>query len=132
VIFDRKGGPALYVRGDEWDTATTMLPEPLRSRLVRFWPGADAEPREYVPWYLRSQSEWLHEREWRVAGELRFDWSEVAFLILPHTEPDYQVAYASWLAEVGRTEESALFASRPCVVMTHDGQVIRDSTGIWT
>ena len=43
-VFDRHGGPALYVRGDEWPHASE-LPQPLRSRIVRFWPGAERERR---------------------------------------------------------------------------------------
>ena len=42
VVFDRNGGPALNVRGDEWGERE-RLPQPLRSRLVRFWPAAEAE-----------------------------------------------------------------------------------------
>jgi hypothetical protein len=71
-IFER-GGPVLYVRGDEWETATSALPDPLRARLVRFWPGAtweEGDPLSFdgvqqLPDALANPSEWLHEREWR-------------------------------------------------------------------
>src|SRR5574341_1848296 len=39
TVFDHDGGPALYVRGDEWHLVS-QLPEPLRGRATRFWPGA--------------------------------------------------------------------------------------------
>lgn len=84
-IFDKNGGPALYVRGDEWETATAVIPEPLRSRLVRFWPGAEADPREILPSHLRSISEWLHERE-MASGDrtsLRLDRRQVFDLPAP-------------------------------------------------
>jgi hypothetical protein len=128
-IFDKQGGPALYVRGDEWETATSALPEPLRARLVRFWPGAEAEPGEDLPWYLQSKSEWLHEREWRVAGELRFCLADVKFLIFP--DLDWHDSYAEWVEERWGPEPAAVFQAIPSVVMNPDGHVIRDDTGIW-
>jgi hypothetical protein len=36
LIFENGGGPALYVRGDEWETMAAAVPQPVRSRLVRF------------------------------------------------------------------------------------------------
>lgn len=79
LVFDKDGGPALYVRGDEWQTATEALPLPLRSRLVRFWPGAEPEAGQILPGHLSTMSEWLHEREWRAPTELRFGWTDVKF-----------------------------------------------------
>jgi hypothetical protein len=96
LVFDRGGGPALYVRGDEWPTATEALAHPLRARLVRFWPGAAPDPGEYLPDNLERKSEWLHEREWRVSNELRFGWDDVKFLIVPHER--WQSFYADWIA----------------------------------
>jgi hypothetical protein len=47
-IFDQGGGPALYVRGDEWPSLQ-QLPQPLRSQAVRFWPGAVSDqPGEFL------------------------------------------------------------------------------------
>lgn len=128
-IFDKHGGPALYVRGDEWQTATDVLPEPLRARVVRFWPGAEAEPGEFLPSHLQTTSEWLHEREWRVATELRFYWTDVKFLIFPHH--DWHDAYAAWVEERWGAEHAQIFAAIPSVVMDTNGNVTRDDTGIW-
>jgi hypothetical protein len=114
-VFDNGGGPALYVRGDEWVTATQGLPQPLRARLVRFWPGAAADPGEYLPSHLTSMSEWLHEREWRVAGDLHFAWSDVEFLIVP--DERWQDFYADWIAGWAGGQYAQVFARIPAVVM---------------
>lgn len=129
LIFDRNGGPALYVRGDEWYTATQALPHPLRSRLVRFWPGAEADPGEHLPDRLLTTSEWLHEREWRVPTELRFDWGDVKFLIVPH--PRWQAFYANWIEGWAGGEYAVVFARIPAVVVDEAGNVLQDDFGIW-
>jgi hypothetical protein len=128
-VFDRKGGPALYVRGDEWSTATAVLPQPLRCRLVRFWPGAQADPGEYLPNHLLTASEWLHEREWRVPTELRFDWQDVKFLIVP--DPRWQEFYASWIESWAGAEYATVFAAIPAIVMDQAGNLLREEAGIW-
>lgn len=86
LVFDRGGGPALYVRGDDWD-AVAAWPSQLRLRATRFWPGAEAEGDEELSHELLTRSEWLVEREWRAPVDDNGDWSfalgEVAFLIVP-------------------------------------------------
>jgi len=130
LVFDKNGGPALYVRGDEWEPATASLPYPLRSRLVRFWPGADADPGELLPQHLRTTSEWLHEREWRVPLELRFGWGDVKFLIVPHA--GWQAFYANWIEAWAGPEYAAVFAAVPAVVLDDGGNVLLDQFGIWS
>jgi hypothetical protein len=95
LIFENGGGPALYVRGDEWETMAAAVPQPVRSRLVRFWPGAVSPDGKKLPHPLENRSEWLHEREWRVPNEFRFDWRDVTFLVIPNTS--WQQFYANWL-----------------------------------
>lgn len=84
-LFKRGGGPAFYVRGDEWDDVY-HLPPRLRSRCTKFWPGATADPDERMDPTLGSESQWLPEREWRVLGigdppSLQFDPDDVAFIV---------------------------------------------------
>ena len=129
LIFDQGGGPALYIRGDEW-AAATALPHPLRSRIVRLWPGAEPEAGEELPSHLSRPSEWLHEREWRVSGLLRFEWSDVRFLIVPHA--GWQGFYASWISTWAGPEYGQAFAQLPTVVMDAVGNVLRDDFGIWS
>jgi hypothetical protein len=128
-VFERNGGPALYVRGDEWEAATSNLLQPIRSRLVRFWPGAVADSGEYLPDALSTPSEWLHEREWRVPTELRFSWEDVEFLIVPDLH--WQSFYAEWLADWAGNEYASVFAKIPTVVMASTGDVLRDQLGLW-
>ena len=129
LVFDAGGGPALYVRGDEWP-AVTNLAQPLRSRVVRFWPGADPEEGEQLPAHLSGPSEWLHEREWRVPGDLIFGWQDVKFLIVPH--PNWQSFYASWIGGWAGDEYAAYFERIPAVVMNAHGSISHDELGIWT
>jgi hypothetical protein len=83
-VFAAGGGPALYVRGDEWDQIGCLPPD-MRARCTPYWPGTEPDsPDEEV---FDAVSEYTHEREWRVRGEgdppaLRFDPEDVAFLII--------------------------------------------------
>ena len=100
TVFRAGGGPALYVRGDEWSDIA-QLPATIRARITRFWPGADRSPGEAdLPWYLEGPSEWVHEREWRVRGSgdpvgFPFEWEEVAFVIAP--DPKWQSFVGSYV-----------------------------------
>jgi hypothetical protein len=89
-VFRRGGGPAFYVRGDEWDDVY-QLPPRLRSRCTKFWPGAVADGGELMNPALSVESQWLPEREWRVPGtgepaSLQFDPDDVAFIVVPDWE----------------------------------------------
>ena len=81
-VFAAGGGPALYIRADEWESVSS-LPDALKARSIRLWPGASATGTEVLPESLKSRSDWRHEREWRLRGPLSFDWLSVAFLIFP-------------------------------------------------
>ncbi len=99
-LFSKGGGPVLQVRGDEWASVASW-PDELRARAVRLWPGATPERGEQLPWWLEGRSEWLYEREWRVAtpgGQLEFDPAEIAFLVLPSEEH-----LRTWVAQIHRT-----------------------------
>jgi hypothetical protein len=91
-VFNAGGGPALYVRGDEWDTlrGAADLSWRLKARAVRYWPGAEPEPGEELPMPVWNESQWLHEREWRLPApenavlpwSWRFQQADVAFILL--------------------------------------------------
>lgn len=130
-VFEKQGGPAFYVRGDEWPALTGLLPHPARCRIVRFWPGAQADPGDPpLGYHLTSQSEWLHEREWRVPGDLVFDWPDVKFLIVPHL--NWQRFYADWIEGWAGDVYALAFQNIPLVVLDEQGNVVRDELGIWT
>jgi len=85
-VFAAGGGPAFYVRADEW-APVRDLPPSLRARCTKFWPGADSEGGETIAQDYEVESEWTHEREWRVLGTgdppgFRFTLKDVAFLII--------------------------------------------------
>lgn len=135
-IFDQGGGPVLYVRGDEWDATTAALPDPVRARAVRFWPGAvwqAGDPlvggAQQLPYAVESESEWLHEREWRVPRDVVFGWGDVKFLIVPERDwvegqaHQYGVAYGS--------EYEQHFGAIPIVAIAANGQLLFDGYGIW-
>jgi hypothetical protein len=86
VIFRKGGGPAFYVRGDEWDDVQGLPPR-LRARCTKLWPGACPDPGEVIPKALEGESQWTHEREWRIMGtgeppSFQFQPEDVAFLVL--------------------------------------------------
>lgn len=81
-VFSQGGGPVYYVRADMFKNQTwnpSVLPF-----VTPFWPS-------YAPSSLKAvvkmtKCDYTHEREWRVAGDLSFDYSDIEFVILP----DYQ------------------------------------------
>jgi len=89
-IFHRGGGPAFYVRGDEWKYVEAGFPPEIRARCTKLWPGADFEPgleSIFADGRLTKPSEWTHEREWRLFGEgdppaFRFRDEDIAFLLV--------------------------------------------------
>lgn len=104
-LFRKGGGPALYVRGDEWDWVADM-PAKLRARAVRLWPGATSTDGLPLPWYLVRPSEWIHEREWWIAGEgapvgVAFASGDVAFVIAP--DPRWVEFLASFIGPSPRS-----------------------------
>jgi hypothetical protein len=137
-VFEQGGGPVLYVRGDEWGAATDALPDPLRARLVRFWPGAEWEPgdplgvleMQQLPDHLRASSEWLHEREWRVPRDVAFTWADVKFLVVP--TPVWAVERAEAYGEAYGEEYAEQSGAIPVVAIDPSGQLLHDESGIWS
>lgn len=77
-VFELGGGPVWYVRGDMWNAVTTSSLASVRSWFVRLQPG---------------ESEWLHEREWRMPTErLELSMSRVQAVIVgdPYWSPGTQ------------------------------------------
>jgi hypothetical protein len=101
AIFDHNGGPAFYVRGDEYDAFRAALPPQLAARAVRYWPGS-AQDETFSIWPYRS--EWMHEREWRLPAPVQESWSwqlpeeSVAFIILGD---DLVEPFSTWAQNSG-------------------------------
>lgn len=116
-IWDAGGGPAYYVRGDQWtDWQNSNLSEPARSMGVRLWPGWEGPPEigignRFVD-QLGTRSEWLHEREWRLPRPNETDWGwafpreAVAFLLSANqrVKDDAFATLASWGGDVAWVE----------------------------
>lgn len=121
-IFQCGGGPAFYVRGDEWAEMCDALEGPLRGRLQRLWPGAEFEVGEVQPYGTERESYWWHEREWRYIAtadcrEFEFDGNETAFFILP---ADGSVSAPDECKDI------------PVIRLNYDGSVASDDHGIWS
>jgi hypothetical protein len=135
-IFNQSGAPALYIRGDEWDTATAALPDPLRARCVRYWPGAVWEEgdslvlgAQVLPSVIAHPSEWVHEREWRVGHDVEFGWGDVAFMIVPAR--DWAAGQAHQYGVAYGDEYEQHFRAIPVVAIDAAGQLLYDGSGIW-
>jgi hypothetical protein len=135
-VFDQGGAPVLYVRGDEWADADD-LPDPLRARIVLYWPGAVWEPGDPVLFEgaealvdpLDVESQWLHEREWRAPNDVTFGWSDVSFLVTP--SPGWLADQVEHVRLAYGDEYAEYFEAIPVVAINTDGTVLRDDTGIW-
>ncbi len=134
-VFREGGGPAFYVRGDEWPHVKALPPE-LRFRATRWWPGAQPSPgAPALKPHLATPSEWTHEREWRVRGSgdppaFKFNWGDIAFIISPH--PKWQKFVADFVASLGGDPYGAEFMRIPAVVVAPDGSSVSDPKGLWT
>ena len=78
-VFSKGGGPVYYVRADmfkkqQWDDSVLPFVTP-------FWP--DYVPAALKPVVSMKKCDYTHEREWRVANDLEFDYSDIAFVVLP-------------------------------------------------
>jgi hypothetical protein len=95
-VFQRDGGPAYYVRGDQWITfSQSDLTLRMKAFGTPYWPGADWEPPHDGLWtksMVDYPNEWAHEREWRVPvafdqdpRALTFEYRDIASIIAPST-----------------------------------------------
>jgi hypothetical protein len=58
-----------------------------------------------------------------------FGSEDVAILVVPH--PGWQAFYASWIEGWAGESYARRFQSMRAVVMSDNGEVIQDSTGVW-
>jgi hypothetical protein len=132
-VFELGGGPVLYIRGDLWQHRR-LLPPDLRVFTAKYWPGVeDLQDGEEADLDVLTSSQWTHEREWRLSGSgsppgLRFDWSEVAFLLLPDPETRERMA---WRYEANFEEYAPYFRQMPAVFVDAETGEISDPDGIW-
>lgn len=74
LLFDRGGGPALYLRGDTLLSLGKEIPEAIHPFIAPFDPEAT----------LKSgvRLDWVHEREWRLPSSLNFEYADIEYVLV--------------------------------------------------
>jgi hypothetical protein len=83
LIFDLRGGPALYLRGDTLSTIGDQIPQELHPFIAPFDPEATLKPGVRL--------DYLHEREWRLPDSLTFKYADIEYVLVESIED------ASWV-----------------------------------
>lgn len=99
LIYEKQGRPVIY---DETNEAKAYLPEKEWWRIVKL----DLLNKEHI-------TDWTHEREWRVPGELYFEYSQCE-IIVPNSK--YYKKFVEYCLDNNR--EDILLEIRGIVVMT--------------
>ena len=74
TIFQAGGGPALYIKGDILQSEISTLPQALKAFVVPFDPDGLVQPGVI--------QDWIHEREWRLPESLKFEYSDVLYVLV--------------------------------------------------
>jgi len=87
LIFEKGGGPALYVRGDQLKRLidASAIPPDLEAFIEPFDPGE----------VLRHgvKIDYLHEREWRLPLQLTFEYSDLEYVLVESIEEATSVVH---------------------------------------
>ena len=78
TVFQSGGGPAIYVRGDIWQTEIQNIPQALKPFVVPFDP--DGLILKHVI------QDWTHEREWRLPDTMTFEYSDIKYVLVESIE----------------------------------------------
>lgn len=78
LIFEKGGGPALYIRGDHQNELADDIPEDLYPFISPFDPEAALKPGVRL--------DWLYEREWRLPSSLNFEYSDISYVLVESIE----------------------------------------------
>lgn len=85
LIYERGGGPALYIRGDTLKSLIGNLPTSLEPFIAPFDPQGVLQPGVRL--------NFLHEREWRLPKSLMFEYSDVEYVIVESIDNAAQVVH---------------------------------------
>lgn len=85
LIFDRGGGPALYLRGDLVQTLSGTIPEQLHPFIAPFDPDAVMKPGVRL--------DWLHEREWRLGTDLKFEYADIKHVLVESNKDSAEIVH---------------------------------------
>ena len=86
TIFEKGGGPALYVRGDHMNSIASNLAVEQRVFVTPFDPEGVMKPGVRL--------DFLHEREWRLPGDFKFEYSELEYVIVDSIQDAHDIALA--------------------------------------
>ena len=86
LIFDKGGGPALYVRGDKFNSFVSNLPKEQQFFITPFDPSSALKNGVRI--------DFLHEREWRLPGSLDFEYSDLEYVIVDSIQDAHDLALA--------------------------------------
>lgn len=78
VVFEKGGGPALYIRGDIQKLTQQNIPEDIVPFLAPFDPDGVMNPP--------IKLDWLHEREWRLPTSLTFNFNDIEYVVVESTQ----------------------------------------------
>lgn len=78
LIFEKGGGPALYIRGDSLSTIQSNIPSCLEPLVAPFDPDGILKHGVHL--------NWIHEREWRLPTTLNFEYSDVEYVIVANMQ----------------------------------------------
>jgi hypothetical protein len=80
LIFDKGGGPALYVRGEQLKKliAAGAIPPDLEPFIEPFDPGGVLKQGVKI--------DYLHEREWRLPSQFTFEYSDLEYVLVESIE----------------------------------------------
>lgn len=80
LIFNKGGGPSLYVRGEQLKKLidAKSIPCDLEPFIAPFDPGGILKPGVVI--------DFLHEREWRLPSQFAFDYSDIEYVLVESIE----------------------------------------------
>jgi hypothetical protein len=78
LVFEKGGGPALYIRGDIQKLTQQNIPKDIVPFLAPFDPDGVMNPP--------IKLDWLHEREWRLPTSLTFNFHDIECVIVESTQ----------------------------------------------
>lgn len=74
LIFEKGGGPALYIRGDKVRDLGPTIPESIEPFVAPFDP--------YEVLRRGTPLDFLHEREWRLSQNLSFEYGDIKYVLV--------------------------------------------------
>lgn len=78
LIFEKGGGPALYIRGDSLNTIQSSIAPCLEPLIAPFDPDGILKHGVHL--------NWVHEREWRLPTSLKFEYSDIEYVIVANMQ----------------------------------------------